>query len=592
MIKFSEGFLDHLKSRADLVEIVGRRVPLKKRGRDYVACCPFHQEKSPSFTVSNEKGFYHCFGCGVHGDVVTFIMQTEGLNFPAAVEKLADDLGIPMPRQEISAEAKGDRFLQEILLKIHEVAATFFEQKLQTSLGQEARDYLKKRAVENTIQKKFRLGFSLWEKDSLYQHLKQQGFDEISIRSSGLVIVPQEGEKPIYDKFRGRLMFPIFNEKNQVIAFGGRILGTGEPKYLNSPETLIFKKSFELYNMNFAKTSPLKKEPWVIVEGYMDVITLFQRGYETVVAPLGTALTEHHIAKAWRFCETPILCFDGDIAGKNASMRSAKRVLPFLKPGYSLSFIFLPEGLDPDNFLLLKGVEAFKKLLKDSSVPLVDVLWDSLTHQGSFKTPEEKAMIKNHIKDMVLEIQDATIRDFYQRDLNNRFFETQNSRFFKKPPPMKNPKLWQTKTDNFLKEKVLLAILVRIPSLLEEVEECLVSIEFKDSALRELKTSLLDYYYSEAPLEKLELDHYLRKNSHDMVLEQIFDPSIVVHIPSLERGNIEEMGRDCHSVMDALKRQQSLSGDLEEAKESLKETLNEESWKRFQALKKSFNKDE
>jgi DNA primase len=592
MIKFSEAFLENLKSRADIADIISRHVPLQKKGREYVACCPFHQEKTPSFTVNSEKGFYHCFGCGAHGSVFDFIMQRENANFPEAVEKVADYLGVPVPRQELTIQEKETLSLQDELLKIHEAATVFFEQKLQTSLGQQARDYLKKRGVLDRIQKKFRLGFSVLEKDALYKYLNQAKFSAVAIQASGLIIFPDDKTKQPYDKFRGRLMFPIFNEKNHVIAFGGRILDAGEPKYLNSPETPIFKKGFELYNLNLAKDSKSKKEPWIIVEGYMDAIALFQAGYETVVAPLGTALTEHHITKIWRFCETPILCFDGDKAGKSASIRAARRALPFLKPGCSLSFSFLPEGQDPDSFVVSKGLDALKQLLESHTVPLVDVLWTYITNQGAFKTPEEKAMVKNRILEVVADIQDAAIKGFYRRDLDNKFFQSQRSSFSQKQAPLKDAKLWQTKSDAFLKEKVLLAILVTYPALLEKFEESLVFIEFKDLTLGALKKSLLDYYYGENPLEKSSLNAYLTQHGDSKALARVFENSVRVHIPSLENGSIQDVIHDCAYVIDFLKKHQSLSGDLEEAKESLKETFSEESWKRFQELKKSFNKNE
>jgi len=592
MIKFSDAFLENLKSRADIADIINRYVPLQKKGREYVACCPFHKEKTPSFTVNSEKGFYHCFGCGVHGSVFDFIMKSENANFPEAVEKVADFLGIPIPRQELTVAEKEHLSLQDELLKIHEAAAVFFEQKLQTSLGQQARDYLKNRSVHAHTQRKFRLGFSVLEKDGLYQHLKQAKFSSEGIQASGLIIFPDEGSRSPYDKFRGRLMFPILNEKNYVIAFGGRILDAGEPKYLNSPETPIFRKGFELYHLNGAKEAPAKKDPWVIVEGYMDVITLVQAGYESVVAPLGTALTEHQIAKIWRFYETPVLCFDGDKAGKTASIRAARRALPFLKPGCSLSFSFLPEGQDPDSFILFKGLDAFRQLLSSHTVPLVDVLWDHITSQGSLKTPEEKAMLKNRIGEIVSEIQDTTIKGFYRRDLENKFFQSQRSSFFKKQAPLKDPKLWQTKTEAFVKERVLLALLITYPSLIETFEESLVFIEFKDPALGDLKKSLLDYYYMNSPLEKSCLGNYLRQHGYSKALTRIFENSVMIHIPSLGKGSVDDITRECSYVVDFLKKQQSLSGDLEEAKESLKETFSEESWKRFQALKKSLNKND
>ena len=592
MVKFSPSFLDNLKSRIELSEIVGRSVSLKKKGREYMACCPFHQEKTPSFTVNNEKGFYHCFGCAAHGGVFDFIMKVENASFPEAVEKVADHLGIPVPREELTPEAKAQHSLQEELLLIHEYATQFFEQSLQTSRGEHARAYLEKRGVSTEVQKHFRLGFSLSEKESLHLHLKEKGCSPRAIAASGLIIFPDDGERKPYDKFRGRLMFPIFNSKNKVIAFGGRILGSGEPKYLNSPETEIFKKGFELYNLNFAKDARAKKESWVIVEGYMDVIALVQAGYESVVAPLGTALTEHHIAKAWRFCDTPILSFDGDKAGKAASIRASRRILPFLKPGRSLSFTFLPEGQDPDTFVQAKGLDAFKRVLNNQSIPLIDVIWDSLLSETPFSTPEDKAQVKKNSLEIVAQIEEPTVRTLYRQDLDSRFFNAQRSQSFKKKSAKPVSTVWTPRLDTFLQEKILLALLLENPSLIEKFEESLVLLELEEKNLNNFKKILLEYYYCEKPLEKENLHPHLTDNGWSALMSEILNSSVLMHIPSLEEGNAQSIAKDCDYIIQSLRKRKLVSDDLKEAKEILKETLDAEAWKRFQELKKDHNKSE
>lgn len=588
MIKFSDGFLETLKSRVDLVDVVSQHVPLQKRGREFVACCPFHQEKTPSFTVSNIKGFYHCFGCGAHGSAIDFVMQKENLNFPEAVQRLAHQFGVPMPQEQVTSADIQKKTLEEDLVRIHEIACGYFTAQLQTSYGESARQYLKKRGIQNETCQEFRLGFSPNERASLYSFVKKNSFSEEVLRESGLFVFPEEGGSP-YDKFRGRLMFPILNQKGDVIAFGGRLLGPGEPKYLNSPETPIFKKSFELYNLHRAKQSKTS-DPWCIVEGYMDVIALVQAGYETAVAPLGTAFTEHQMAKIWRFSNEPVLCFDGDRAGLDASLRAAKRVLPFLRPAYSLSFMFLPEGHDPDSFIVTKGIESFREHLHQQSIPLSQVIWRDILNQGSLKTPEGKAHIKKLIRETVERIEDVTLRSFYQKDLDQKLFDAQRLSVSKKG--MAPLKAWKPSIDPFLREKILLTIFLNQPVLIEIFEEELVSIEFTEETFNNLKKDLLDYYYSKKRLEKETLIAHLKEQGYERVLSELMKESTRIHLPSVNPENIEELAAECRDVLGAFKDPQRRKEDLESAKEVLKNTFDEAAWLRFQALKRSFNKKE
>lgn len=594
MVKFSEIFLETLRTRVDLVALINQRVPLRKKGREYVACCPFHNEKTPSFTVSNTKGFYHCFGCGAHGSAIDFLICWEKLSFPESVEYLANLCGLPIPHDSFfeKKEDEKQKTQAEALLKIHEEATLFFERKLQTSAGEPARAYLHRRGIREEMWKKFRLGFSPSSHTSLYSHLREKGYSDGLLKESGLVVTPDDTSKPPFDKFRDRLIFPIFNEKNQPIAFGGRLLGPGEPKYLNSPETLIFKKGYELYNLNFSKQSGVKNDPWVIVEGYLDVISLFQGGYEAAVAPLGTALTEHQIAKIWRFCPLPVICFDGDLAGKTASTRTVTRVLPFLKAGYSLDFISLPEAHDPDSFIMTKGMENFRKLIKDEKISLVQMAWQMILETGSFKTPEDKAKIKAEIGKLTQNIQDATIRNFYNSDLYERFAQTQYRRNFEKRPISLSTPLWKTKNNDFLQQEVLLALLIRYPFLIESFEESLVLLELKPETFNNLKKDILEYYYLKKNLENASLVSHLNDCGWKEELLNLSRESIEIHISFLAPQSNQEVCKECDHILNMLKRKQFTIRDLVDAKESLKDTFNESSWQRFQELKKSFNKND
>ena len=417
-MSLSPEFLEELRSRVSLTALVSRRVKLIRRGRTMTGLCPFHNEKTPSFTVSEEKGFYHCFGCGQHGDAISFVMGTEGLAFRDAVERLAGEAGLAMPE-----EAPGDRDRRQreaSLQSVAEAAAVFYEKQLRMPIGRAAMEYLKGRGLDEKTIQRFRLGYAPANAGALRTELKRQGIEESQMVAAGLLKQPEDGEREPYDYFRDRVMFAITDRRGRVVAFGGRTMGDGQPKYLNSPDSPLFHKGRMLYGLAHAREAALKAGEVVVVEGYMDVIALSQAGIAEAVAPLGTALTEDQIAELWRLAPEPILCFDGDSAGERAASRAADRALPLLAPGKSLRLLSLPKGEDPDTLVRKEGADAVRQRFA-SARPLVEKIWqDHWLAAQPVDTPERRARFHHTMRGLLARIEDAEIRSLYRRDFAQR----------------------------------------------------------------------------------------------------------------------------------------------------------------------------
>lgn len=412
-------FIDELRARVSIADVVGAKVKLTKKGREYQGLCPFHNEKTPSFTVNESKGFYHCFGCGAHGDIIKFEMEANGLPFIDALQKLAHQAGLQMP--QLSAKDKKEEDERKSLYEIMETACAFFERELRMPDGASGLKYFtEKRGLSPETLKKFRLGFAP-NNNALMAHLKAQGIDEKDMKELGLIAIPEDTSRRPHDFFRNRVMIPITNKQGKIIAFGGRVMEKIEPKYLNSPDTPIFNKRRNLYNLDKAREVAYKEKKLIICEGYMDVIALDRYGFGYAVAPLGTALTEEQIAEAWRVCPEPILCLDGDSPGIKAAMRAVDRVLPMLKAGYSLQFLFLPDNQDPDEYLQAHGHDSFAALMRKTS-PLIDILWRKYTENEDSSTPEKKALIEKTLLSEVAKIGDATVRSYYAQEIRSRIY--------------------------------------------------------------------------------------------------------------------------------------------------------------------------
>lgn len=393
-------------------DVIGKRMPLKKHGREYQGLCPFHNEKSPSFTVNDEKAFFHCFGCGAHGDAIEFVRRFDRMTYPEAVEQLARDYGValPTPSEDEAKKFAAEKTLYEVL----EAACQWFEKQLHASAGEVALDYARRRGLKPETLRLYRIGFSPDNRTALYTHLMALGFNKKLQQEAGLIIVPDEGA--IYDRFRGRLMFPIRNASSKVIAFGGRLIGASTnksiPKYLNSPETPLFKKGEVLYNLDLAKRPAREANMAVVMEGYMDVVSCSQGGVPYGLATLGTAVTPDHLRLLWQLAKEPVLCLDGDAAGMRAMQRAAEVALPLLKPGFSLRFATLPSGEDPDTYIAKHGKASFEKLLAGSR-RLSQVIWDMSLPPYDMAVPEDRAALENQLKQTCKKITDATVRSHY-----------------------------------------------------------------------------------------------------------------------------------------------------------------------------------
>lgn len=431
-MRYGEALLDDIRRRTDLVQLVGRRVKLIRKGRVMWGCCPFHAEKSPSFKVENERHSYKCFGCGKGGDCFRWLVETEGLSFPEAVQKLAAEAGVELPRWSPEDEAREQK--RKSLYDIVELAAAFYQDQLLGDGGAGARAYLKGRGLDGAAARQFRLGFAPASGQALIAHLTARNVTQDDMIAAGLAR-PAEGGRPMRDFFFDRVLFPITDRAGRVIAFGGRALvPDAKPKYINTGETALFSKGHNLYNLPAARAGAIKAGTIILAEGYMDVIALVRAGFAHAVAPLGTALTEDQLRLLWHSAPEPILAFDGDAAGQAAAHRAARLALPHLKPGHSLRFAFLPPGEDPDTFISASGAGAMQLLL-EGAIPLSELLWRTQTEGKDLSTPERRAGLEQGLAELVGQITDAKVADYYRRGFNQLVFE-----HFKRPPgPARGP---------------------------------------------------------------------------------------------------------------------------------------------------------
>jgi DNA primase len=416
-MRFSPQFLDELRARLPVSDVVGRRVKLRKAGREWKGLSPFNKEKTPSFFVNDQKAMWFDFSSGKNGNIFDFVMQTEGVSFPEAVERLAGEAGIPMPVMTREAQAYEER--RKTLHDVVELAAKFFESNLASRAGARGRGYLADRGLNAATQLKFRLGYASAEQYALKEHLGAAKISVEDMVEAGLLVAGDDIPVP-YDRFRDRVMFPITDWRGRVIAFGGRALEKDVPaKYLNSPETPLFHKGATLYNIAAARKAAHEGGRVIAVEGYIDVIAMATAGFEATVAPLGTALTADQLGLMWRMADEPILCFDGDDAGRRAAYRALDLALPLVKPGKSLKLAALPDGQDPDDLARSGGREAVEDVLSQA-LPLADVLWTRETEAGPFTTPERRAALEARLIEVVDTIADETVRRYYRSDFAAR----------------------------------------------------------------------------------------------------------------------------------------------------------------------------
>jgi DNA primase len=523
-------FLDELRLRTPLHALVGRKTRLARSGRNWKACCPFHGEKTPSFYVYDDH--FHCFGCGAHGDAITFVMRAEGASFPEAVERLASEAGleVPKPSPEAAARERQARDLFGVL----EAAAHSFQRRLRLSEGAEGLAYLKRRGLSEETIASFGLGWSGAGRGSLVADLKGEGITPEQLLEAGLLREREEG--PPAELFFNRVMFPIRDRRGRVISFGGRMLGDGQPKYVNGPETAVFQKRRSLYALDLAKEAAFRGAAVVAVEGYMDVIALHQAGFGGAVAPLGTALTAEQMEELWRLSPEPVLCFDGDGAGARAAARAAEAALPLLSAERTLKLATLTGGEDPDTLIVKGGRAAFQAVL-DGARPLSEALYDLIAEGRPATTPEQRAALRNRLAGVAASIPDKSLASEYRRSLLDRFFAaTRSSGPTGRPghggaqrPPLRKlprPPISADRTRD-AQARALLAVTLRHPWLLHEVEESLAAIDLGDGVLAQCRTLVFTWLASAAALDSGALmDHLAAGGMGEFATTLLRDPSL------------------------------------------------------------------
>jgi DNA primase len=516
-MSLSPAFLDELRSRTSLSRLIEQSVKLTKAGSEKRGCCPFHNEKSPSFYVNDDKGFYHCFGCSAHGDAIRWMTDQRGLQFIDAVKELAAAAGMQMPDRD-PQHAERDRE-QQAMFDIMDHATRYFALNMEMAGAQSAAwRYLDNRGVTARAIFDFDIGLATRDAEPLHRHLKDVA-PEMLVKL-GLAKIHDEGDRKgeVFDFFRGRIMFPIRDQRGRVIGFGGRVLGDQQPKYLNSPDTPIFDKGRTLYNIDRAGPAAKAAKRVLVVEGYMDVIGLASAGVNETVAPNGTALTEAQITRLWTLSDTPILCFDGDKAGKAAAARAAIRALPLLEPDRSLSFITPPNGKDPDDIARSGGAEAVEAMLA-SPKPLVDVIWEHECAAGPTDTPEQRAGLASRLRERAASIRNRGVAQAYYDEFKARFEakpkviyvaeprrapmqrqSTERQPFIRREKPQTDAsKAIARKGVGMALERAIIAGLMRYPSVVSSEMDIVCSMTIAEDSMRELRDVLMDAAISGKP---------------------------------------------------------------------------------------------
>ncbi|MBV8133549.1 MAG: DNA primase [Alphaproteobacteria bacterium] len=585
---FPPGFLDELRSRISLSGLIGRSVKLVRRSREYAGLCPFHHEKTPSFYVVEDKAFFHCFGCGAHGDAIGFVMRHDNLDFIEAIEKLAGEAGLAVPRPTPQERERAQQ--QKTLLGALEAAAAFYEARLGSPAGARARSYLDERGLDTETIRRFRLGWAPDDRQALRRSLSGD-FPESLLIEAGLLRRPSSvaAGEPI-DYFRSRIMFPIGDKTGRVIAFGGRMIGDGQPKYLNSPESAVFEKGHVLYGWAAARAGLSREAPsagpgLIVAEGYMDVIALHRAGYRTAVAPLGTALTDFQLHDLWRLGPEPILCFDGDEPGQQAAARVLRRALPLLRPGCSLRFATLPSGEDPDSIIRTSGRAGLDQILA-AARPLADMLWESEVRGTPRDTPERLAGIQNRLLEHVRAISDPMVRSEFTILFRQRCDPWQARRKSLRkspsstavhdgpPPPPRQPQ--------HLQREILFRILLHFPGLIVEVAEEFASLDLPEADFVQLRHEILALQALRPGLDAGTLQQHLVQSGFAATVDALLSPSVdtgfVVRCPDPASARKEWT----HVIRMLGGRERSV---MAEAGNVLESEVSAEKWERFQAAR-------
>lgn len=566
-------FIDFLKESISIADVVSRKVKLKRVGHDLFGVCPFHNEKTGSLKVDPEKGLYYCFGCGAHGDIFTFIMESERLDFKGAVEFLANAYGFKIPKSAIALDKNHEVY------KVIDIIKRWFIDALNSSKGRTAREYLDSRFISTESIKIFELGYCP-EGRELQNYLFKLGFSEDILLKTG-VFFKSEG-KPIYNRYYKRLIFPILDIRGRCVGFGGRVLNAqeGAAKYINSPESDVYVKNENLYGYHIAKNSSLKEI--MIVEGYLDVISLHQAGFTGAVAPLGTAISPSQIEMSWRVCDVPYIALDGDLAGKKASYRWLEKILPLLRAGKTFKFVHFADGQDPDE-MIKSGKNEEIRALMNNALHLVDWLWEGALEFNAFDTPEEKANIIKMLLEKIDTIKDDVVKKFYVYEIKER-----QKLFYKRAfRNQKSPILSLMEPAQKKREKFLVAILLNHPYIVINVIEKLVGLDFSDPKIKNLQELIIGAYNNYyVQMDKEGYNNEIEKIKSTTV--DIFDNAVFKISFASENVSDEIAEKAWLTVLDEYSRTLSSKEDLQAAVISLKSTFSHNDWQRFKALKKEF----
>ena len=577
-MKFPKEYLEEIKQRIKVSDIVGASVQLKRRGREFVGLSPFSKEKTPSFTINDEKGFYHCFSSGEHGNIFDFLVKVEKLNFGDAVRKLAAKAGMPafkFTKENIEVENKRKKYDEILTIALQHYQKNFSE-------NDSVKKYAHGRGLTKEILSTFKIGYSgeYGLNVSLFS-----GFNQKELIESGVFFHDEKNNKLI-DRFKNRLIFPIFDYNNKVIGFGGRALSQNYlAKYINSPETEFFKKGFNLYNLNNAKNENKQSGIVFVVEGYMDAISLYQAGFKNVVATLGTAMTESHLNLVWRYFNDPVVCFDGDRSGQNAAHKISEKLIAYMKPNYSLSFLILPNGFDPDSFVRKNGRNNFESLL-DQKIDIGNFIFENNLQDLQSEQPEERAGFEKKIMDLCLLIQDSTVKKHYISFFKNKIFEQFSSRKAKNLKPLNKTKELTRKITRYssfeLKEFSLMYLFLNNIQILKNQSEKLSIINFHNKNLEELKKVLINILEKIETFKEFNLLKHLEENNFGQIIKDINEFSSIKGISeNLNEEKFDNFLNDLIEQVNNLK----LESKLKDAEESLSKNMNEAQYNELLSLK-------
>ena len=541
-MKFGNQLIDEIKTRIKVSDIVSKKVKLAPRGNEFVGLSPFSNEKTPSFTVSDEKGFYHCFSSGEHGSVFDFVMKTENLTFKEAVKKLASYAGIKI---EESTYKKQDVLIQNKIKNLRNIlrlSSDWYHYNLKRELktNKYLQEIFKKRNFSDNVINNFQLGYAPKRNDTLYNYLRSKNFSSKDILDSGLIIVSSKNNEK-FDRFNYRIIFPIYDYFSNVVGFGGKALAPNQiGKYVNSPSTDLFKKGDLLFGWQQCKNNPMQKDELYIVEGYTDVISMHNAGFKNTVAPLGTAITTKQIICSWRISKEPLVCMDGDEAGEKAAKRIPELIFPHLKPGYSLSFCKLPSGEDPDSLIVSKNFKELNSAFENKLL-LVDYVWNNLIYGKNYNTPEKRAELEQDINRLLSLINDFTVKKNYKNFFREKFF--QEFRFSgKKIQSNENKKYLLNKNvinTNRITERILVGTIILYPSLLNDISSNFKSINFFNEKFNTLKDAIISLYSKKKTIENLNIRATLLNSEYKGIVLEIIDKSILLHAPFLKnKSNI------------------------------------------------------